>query len=73
MTTADIKKYCRLDKQSQALLEKAFTRLGMSARGHNRILKVARTIADLAGEESIQSNHLTEAIQYRALEKNIWQ
>ncbi len=73
MTTADIKKYCRLDKQSQALLEKAFTRLGMSARGHNRILKVARTIADLAGEENIQSNHLTEAIQYRALEKNIWQ
>lgn len=73
MTTADIKKYCRLDTQSQALLEKAFNRLGMSARGHNRILKVARTIADLEGAQNIQSYHLTEAIQYRALEKNIWQ
>lgn len=72
MTTADIKKYCKLDKESRVLLEKAFTRLGMSARGHNRILKVARTIADLEGAENIQSYHLTEAIQYRALEKNIW-
>ena len=72
MSAADIKKYCALDKESKILLEKAFTRLGMSARGHNRILKVARTIADLEGSDKIQSYHLTEAIQYRALEKNIW-
>jgi len=72
MTTADIKKYCKLDSNSRQLLEKAFARLGMSARGHNRVLKLARTIADMEGAENIQSYHLTEAIQYRALEKNIW-
>ena len=72
MTTADIKKYCTLSAQSQALLEKAFTRMGLSARGHNRILKIARTIADLDSSANIETHHITEALQYRTLDKDIW-
>ncbi|NLK93521.1 MAG: YifB family Mg chelatase-like AAA ATPase, partial [Bacteroidales bacterium] len=73
MKASYIKKYCKLDKESKSLLKDAFNKLGLSARAHDRILKVARTIADLEGSDNIRLNHLAEAIQYRALERHIWE
>lgn len=64
-----IKKYCVIDKLCEQMLEKAFKMLNLSARATNRILKVARTIADLDGKPNIESKHLAEAIQYRSLDK----
>ncbi|MDE2736206.1 MAG: YifB family Mg chelatase-like AAA ATPase [Gemmatimonadota bacterium] len=69
MSTRHIRRHCSLDDAGQALLEKAMARLGLSARAYDRILKVARTIADLA-DAPIQSQHLAEAIQYRALDRS---
>ena len=69
MNTRHIRRHCSLDDAGQALLEKAMARLGLSARAYDRILKVARTIADLA-DAPIQSQHLAEAIQYRALDRS---
>ncbi len=69
MSTRHIRRHCSLDTAGQALLEKAMARLGLSARAYDRILKVARTIADLA-DAPIQSQHLAEAIQYRALDRS---
>lgn len=64
-----IEKYCKLDDKSKKILEKAFDKLGLSARAYARILKVSRTIADMEKSENIQSKHLLEAIQYRSLDK----
>lgn len=64
------RRHCSLDDAGQSLLEKAMARLGLSARAYDRILKVARTIADLADDSTIQPQHLAEAIQYRALDRN---
>ena len=72
MTSAHIKKYCRLDDSSKKLLKRAFDKLGISARANNRILKLSRTIADLDYSENIEAKHIAEAIQYRALDKKIW-
>ena len=69
MNTQDIKRFCQLDKPAAQLLEQAITHLGLSARSHNRILKVARTIADLSDEENISKNHISEAIGYRRLDR----
>jgi magnesium chelatase family protein len=71
MTSRHIKRFCSIDDASQSLLEMAIDKLGLSARAYTRILKVARTIADLAGEEAISSIHISEAIQYRSLDRNL--
>jgi magnesium chelatase family protein len=69
LTTREIERHCVLSDADQRLLETALERLGLSPRAYHRILKVARTIADLASSESIQTLHLTEAISYRALDR----
>lgn len=69
MAARHIRKFCPVDEQGHKLLEMVTDRLGLSARSHSRILKVARTIADLAGEEHIRQQHLAEAIQYRGLDR----
>ena len=63
-----LEKFCKLDKKSQEIMQKAFERFGLSARAHNKILKIARTIADLDNSKEIQYKHIAEAIQYRALD-----
>ena len=65
MTPEQIGRFCQLDKAGEALMKNAFSRMGLTARSHDRILRVARTIADLDGEEAISAVHLAEAIQYR--------
>jgi magnesium chelatase family protein len=72
MTVPQTKKYCALSKECQNLMEKAFSSLKLSARAHDRILRVARTIADLEGEKDILPQHLAEAISYRGLDRKYW-
>jgi magnesium chelatase family protein len=67
-----IRKLCALDDAGERTLEMAVRRMGLSARAHDRILKVARTIADLSGAEQVCAKHLAEAIQYRSLDRNYW-
>ena len=72
MGPREIEKFCLLDAPSKTLLEKAFKRLSLSARSYHRILKVARTIADLSGKQRISSSHIAEAIGYRSLDRAWW-
>jgi magnesium chelatase family protein len=70
MQNRHLKKWCAIDPDSSALLERAIDKMGLSARALNRILKIGRTIADLAGQEAIACEHIAEAIQYRALDRS---
>jgi len=67
-----VDKYCRLDAESRELIKRVYDRLGLSARGYHKILKLARTIADLDGADNIGTGHISEAIQYRALDRKYW-
>jgi magnesium chelatase family protein len=67
-----IRKHCAISPEGEKLLEHAVTKLGLSARAHDRILKVSRTIADLDGAANIEAKHLSEAIQYRTLDRSYW-
>ncbi|MCM1545367.1 MAG: YifB family Mg chelatase-like AAA ATPase [Ruminococcus sp.] len=72
MTPAMTRQFCPLDEKSKAMLERSFDALGLSARAYDKILRVARTIADLDGSESIELEHITEAVQYRSLDRKFW-
>ncbi len=72
MTTKDLKTYAVLDSDSETFLRMALGELKLSARAYDRILKVARTVADLAGRTDISENDISEAIQYRSLDRQIW-
>jgi magnesium chelatase family protein len=71
MGAKEIREHCRIDGKGDELLRMAITRLGLSARAYDRILKVSRTIADVEGEAEIQAQHVSEAIQYRSLDRNM--
>jgi Mg chelatase, subunit chlI len=60
-----VRKYCMLDEEGEILMEKAFSRMKLSGRGYSKVLKIARTIADIDESESIKPNHLSEALSYR--------
>jgi magnesium chelatase family protein len=72
MGPKELKEFCALDDATKELLKNAMADLNLSARAYDRILKVARTIADLAGTETISSDHVSEAIQYRTLDRQLW-
>ena len=67
-----IRKLSALDEAGERTLEMAVRRMGLSARAHDRVLKLARTIADLGGSEAVSAKHVAEAVQYRSLDRNYW-
>lgn len=72
MQSKDIQKFCRINADGEELMKMAITKLGLSARAYDRILRVGRTIADLVHSEEIRPEHISEAIQYRSLDRNLW-
>ena len=72
MGTRQIRTYCELGSDSERMLERAMQQQGLSARAHDRILKVARTIADMEANPHIEGKHIAEAIQYRTLDRTYW-
>jgi magnesium chelatase family protein len=72
MTPRTLRRFCKLDAECEKQMENAITRLGLSARAYDRILRVSRTIADLEDSEKIQARHVSEAIQYRTLDRTYW-
>ena len=72
MSSRHIRSFCDLSADCERLLERAMTQQGLSARAHDRILKVARTIADLEGAANLEPKHIAEAIQYRSLDRTYW-
>jgi magnesium chelatase family protein len=72
MGPKELRKFVPMDVEAKALLSHAMADLGLSARALDRILKVARTVADLVGSETVQLDHLAEAIQYRTLDRQLW-
>ena len=72
LTAPEVEKFCKLDADGQQLIKQAFDTLGLSARAYHKILKIARTIADLADSEAITALHLTEALSYRSLDRKYW-
>ena len=72
MSHTQIRQHCQIDREQGDLLQQAMEQLALSARAYDRILKVARTIADLAACEQIETAHLLEAIQYRSLDRNLF-
>ena len=72
MGSQQVRKFCALDSEAENLLRMAMDNLNLSARAHDRILKVARTIADLSGVENIAPDHIAEAIQYRTSDRKLW-
>ncbi len=72
MGSKDIKQYCKMDEITRDMLRSGLEKLGLSARAYDRVIKVARTIADLAGSEAIQPEHVCEAVQYRTLDRKLW-
>ena len=72
MSAKQLREICRIDEKGQMILKNAMEKLGLSARAYDRILKVARTIADLDDAENIEAQHLAEAIQFRSLDREGW-
>ncbi|TWU51034.1 Competence protein ComM [Rubripirellula tenax] len=72
MTSRQVRKYCELNKSCQAMLRHSVEEMGLSARAHDKILRIARTIADVAGDDTIEEMHLAEAIGYRSLDRDMW-
>ena len=72
MTPRQVRKFCGLKPESLAILKAAMEDLGLSARAHDKVLRVARTIADLEGQEDIKPQHIAEAVGYRSLDRSVW-
>ena len=73
LTPALLRRFCSLTDDAAALLRAAYDKMGLSGRSYDRLLKVSRTIADLEGSETINSDHIAEAIQFRNLDRKYWQ